>query len=151
MKVGITGTREGATISQLETIETLLSDWFQGAYRAVPAYEFHDGDCLGVDDQVHRLVEKNWPEVDTHGHPCNLPKQRAHNDFDVMYDIDRPLARNRTIVQTVDRMIAAPKEYDEQWRGSGTWATMRYTVNANKPLFVVWPDGTRETEWQSGG
>jgi len=38
-------------------------------------------------------------------------------------------------------MAATPKEKDEQWRGSGTWATIRYSKKKNKPLSVIHTDG----------
>lgn len=55
-----------------------------------------------------------------------------------------PLAfmdRNQAIVDESEFMIAAPLEFTEQKRG-GTWATVRMTRKAGKPLTIVWRDGT---------
>jgi len=49
------------------------------------------------------------------------------------------LVRNHDIVDAVDKMYAFPKEIEEQWRGSGTWATIRYAKKKKKSLMVSFP------------
>jgi hypothetical protein len=144
ISIGFTGTREGMTTEQwmraTEIFATICMD------RVV---EWHDGDCVGADEQIHGTAKNmSWIygfDLTMHGHPCNLDKFRANRDFDVLYPIKPPLARNRDIVAASDVMIAAPKEYDEVLRGSGTWATIRYSKGYPRPLVIVWPDAT--TTW----
>jgi hypothetical protein len=38
-------------------------------------------------------------------------------------------------------MIATPKGFTEEARG-GTWFTIRYARSKNKPLIIVYPDGS---------
>jgi hypothetical protein len=142
--VGFTGTRAGMTIVQMSA--------FFDLYRATGASEWHDGDCVGADDQAHRMVHgdrlisgSRVPVM--HGHPCNIDSQRAFNEFDVEHDVKAPLVRNRDIVDCSDVIYAAPKEYDEQMHGSGTWATMRYAVRRQKKLVAIWPDGTYQEDY----
>lgn len=137
MKVGFTGTREGMTVVQWEQFEHLVT-------QLEDLTEFHDGDCLGADTQAHATVRHLGYRPEMHGHPCNLYKYRSHNEYDVTYPVKAPLVRNRDIVRNVDLMFAAPKEFEEVMRGSGTWATIRYAKQAKVPLIVVFPDGTEE-------
>lgn len=78
-----------------------------------------------------------WAKVD----------ELLHEMFDVEeYEHEPYLARNREIVNASDLMIAAPFEYFEEMRGSGTWATIRYTQRRRKTLIIVWPNGPGVTE-----
>lgn len=138
MKVGFTGTRDGMTVVQWEQFEFLvgMTDNFE---------EWHDGDCVGADSQAHATVRRFlFPAIEMHGHPCNLAKWRAHNEYDVTYPITAPLRRNRQIVAAVDLMYAAPKEFEEVLRGSGTWATIRYAKLNKVSLVIIYPDGSVE-------
>jgi hypothetical protein len=137
MRVGFTGTREGMTIAQWEHFEYLVT------MRHVT--EWHDGDCLGADTQAHATIRRiAWPPIEMHGHPCNIFKWRAHNEYDVLHPVAPPLSRNRHIVGASDLMFATPKEYAEVFRGSGTWATIRYAKSREVPLTIIFPDGSEE-------
>lgn len=141
----ITGTREGMTIDQWAR----FGDEIGTRWDFTSPHEWHDGDCIGADTQAHNTVvnlKKMGAEITMHGHPCNLPNYRAHNEYDVEHPIEAPLVRNRTMVGVSDLVIAAPKEYDEVIRGSGTWATIRYARLKKKHLVIVWPDGTTTEE-----
>jgi hypothetical protein len=131
------------TIVQLQRFQTFV--------QAEAMSEFHDGDCVGADDQAHRLVDHyrylTKQKIKMHGHPCNIDAQRAWNEFDVEHQAKAPLQRNRDIVACSEVVYAAPKEFEEQMRGSGTWATMRYCVRQGVKLVVVWPDGTYEEDY----
>ena len=137
MRVGFTGTREGMTTIQWETFEYLVS--------MVGATEWHDGDCVGADTQAHATMRRQvFPAVRFVGWPCNLEKYRAHNEYDETHKVQAPLVRNRCIVRRAEIMFAAPKEFDEVFRGSGTWATIRYAKEQGTKLIIIYPDGSEE-------
>lgn len=154
VRVGFTGTRQGMTTSQWQTVEDLMTELFkgkQGTFAHNGLVEWHDGDCVGADDQAHGVAEKlqaearRWGEtIDLYGHPCNLNNYRAWNDFDFTAEVKAPLVRNRDIVNESDVMIAAPKEYENVDRGSGTWATIRYAWRRGVKTWLVWPNGEKE-------
>lgn len=146
--IGFTGTRDGMTIAQWRTLYHHLLTAFGGA----GPHEWHDGDCVGADEQAHGAVEQfnRWrPEsqaIRLIGHPMRPDTHRAHMEYDAIWTPESPLTRNRAIVNNSTKMFAAPKEYDELMRGSGTWATMRYAA-ARVPLIVCWPDGIWEANY----
>lgn len=145
-RLGVTATRVGMTTEQWMQMEAQMLQRFVGDNHP---NEFHDGDCIGGDDQafksVMRLKTAKTYEIETHGHPCNLhQKWRANNEHDVTHPIYPPLVRNRHIVNSVDWLLCAPQEYDEVMRGSGTWATIRYAHHTYTPHTIIWPDGQFE-------
>jgi hypothetical protein len=142
LRVGFTGSRAGMTTLQWAEFEGLFK--FLCVDRNI---WWHDGVCLGADEQAHKVVQKVATHgLQTIGHPCNLKKWQADLDYDQLRDERPPLVRNKKIVEQVDLMFAAPQEFDEVKIGSGTWATIRYTRRKKKPLIIVWPDGTTELE-----
>lgn len=145
INVGFTGSRKGMTLSQWKMFEHHFKSLCHD--RKV---QWHDGDCLGADNQAHKVVEKIFEKEKvvgtTIGHPCNIAHQRAYNDFDTTRLIYPPLVRNRHIVNASNVMFAAPYEYEEQLRGSGTWATIRYTRRKNVRLIIIWPNGSTDLE-----
>lgn len=149
VRIGITGTRSGMTIEQWRKVQQILTNLWKDRGSVNAWNEWHDGDCVGADEQGHGLVETLEHNgmvafVKLIGHPGKEWHNalRANRVFDKTLAVKPPLARNKDIVDSVDVMIAAPKQYDEQGKGSGTWATIRYANKVKKPLFTVWPDGT---------
>lgn len=134
MKIGFTGTRQGMTPAQIEQVKLWLP-------RGI---ELHDGDCIGADSQAFHLAKHQG--LRTVSHPPLNPKFQAKN----VHDMTRPpfdyTTRNHHIVDETQLLIATPKEYTEQWRGSGTWATIRYARNWNAPRVVIFPDGSLKAE-----
>jgi hypothetical protein len=146
--IGFTGTREGMTIAQWEAVDSVLDRFFE-----VPVVnEWHVGDCIGADQQACGLIYSLQAKyrIKTHGHIPNHNQFRAFCDYDVEHEPKQYLARNRDIVDASDLMIAAPYEYEEVGRGSGTWATIRYADRVDKPLIMVWPDGKMDEENGAG-
>lgn len=143
MRVGFTGTRKGMTLTQWMTVQDIMDQLFEENV----VNEWHDGDCIGADDQAHgsaRILRKDRGyNISLVGHPCNLSKMRAYNEFDRECDIKPPLVRNRDIVNETTIMLAAPHEYTEVKIGSGTWATIRH-AKEKRNLVIVWPDGSTE-------
>ena len=135
MRVGFTGTRGGMTGPQLLSLHRWLTD--------NPATEYHDGDCVGADDQFFRTCRyfAHAFAAKTHAHPCDIPSQRAFNHHDVLHDPEQPLVRNRDIVDAVDVMLACPAGMQEEQR-SGTWMTIRYARKQKRRIEIFWPDGT---------
>lgn len=137
--VGFTGTQRGLTALQAAALAALLATWPRGW--------FHHGDCIGADAQAHAIaLELGW-YVELH--PPTDPKKRA---FCKGATVVRPtlpyLVRNQNIVTASAVMIATPGEFEEQLR-SGTWSTVRRSRKAERPLALVYPDGTYVTErWQ---
>lgn len=138
MKVGFTGTRQGMTVDQYDTFVKTVERLYADAGLGVR--EWHDGDCIGADDEAHSYAE-NIPGVYVHIHPSNLSRQRAYNSSDFEYDEMTPLKRNEVIVNSVDVMIATPSGETEIPRGSGTWATIRYARKTKTRLIIIWPNG----------
>ena len=136
MKVGFTGTRQGMTDDQYATFIKVVDRLYTG----LDVREWHDGDCVGADDEAHNYVE-NFPGVYVHVHPSNLFRQRAYNSSDFEHAEMPPLTRNEIIVDSVDVMIATPSGETEIMRGSGTWATIRYARKTRTHLIIIWPNG----------
>ena len=149
---GFTGTRDGMTDAQDKKVRELIND--------LGGEEFHHGMDAGSDEQFHYIVLKKERGLITKldfvfyeagpriiGHPPLNKKHAMKLDetiistFFKIWPAKEYLDRNHDVVHESGLMLATPKEYDEVERGSGTWATIRYTIKMNKPLIVVWPDG----------
>jgi hypothetical protein len=101
---------------------------------------FHHGDCVGADVEAHKIALTRAHRVTVH--PPIDDSNRARLTSGTHWRVPKPyLVRNADIVSESDVMIACPFEADEQPRG-GTWATIRMTRKAGKPLALVLPDGT---------
>lgn len=133
--IGFTGTQKGMTVAQVRSVRLLLFK------RRVD--EVHHGMCIGADEQFHRLCA--GARIPIIGHPpINTSKMMQFDPFQFKQILEprEYLVRNHNIVDTVQLMIATPKGFDEERRGSGTWATIRYTRKIkSKVLIIVWPDG----------
>lgn len=139
MKVGFTGTQEGMTKQQRNSLLWLLDDVLEKPYT-----EAHHGDCIGADAEFHEIM-CDLTNAKIHIHPPSNKSKRAfkrlfRNEGDVMHPEKPYLQRNHDIVDAVDVMIATPKEKNEQMR-SGTWETIRYSWETHKRIFIIEPDG----------
>jgi hypothetical protein len=137
--IGFTGTQRGVTVAQqgviwlwLNKIEEPEHTWF------------HHGDCIGADHDFHRMVRRIGGNV--YLHPPDIDAKRAFCDYDTEEDPRPYLERNHRIVDSSELMIATPGESEEVLR-SGTWATIRYALKTNTPLWVINPDGSTITDW----
>jgi len=146
--IAFTGTRHGMTIDQWATADEIIRERFL----APGPHEFHDGDCVGADTQIHTAIDVfrllKELEVVMHGHPCNLTQWRAWNTYDIEHEVKPPLVRNRDMVDVADLVVAGPREYEEVLKGSGTWATIRYAKRNKKELIIVWPDGKWDFDYE---
>lgn len=135
MKIGFTGTRNGMTEKQLEAFRTYISD------RTIT--EFHHGDCIGADNQVHLIIERMVPKIKIFIHPPINSLYRAFLSGFKIYPAKNYLERNKDIVSETEFLIAAPKEYREKVR-SGTWSTIRYAKQYLRIVIIIYPDGILE-------
>ena len=139
MIVGFTGTRSGLTEAQRETLKRVLHiDW--SPVTSPPL--FIHGDCVGADAEAATLAyEMGYIVI---AHPSDIPAMTAHTLAHERHEPKPPLERNRDIVNECNMLVACPKGYNEE-RRSGTWSTIRYAQRVQRPLFIVWPDGTTNT------
>jgi len=138
MIIGFTGTREGMTSKQYQTVVRLLGE-------LKPDTVVH-GDCYGSDTDFHKICMKikggilgnNPPSIVIR--PSNL-STRAHNDgADIIHPEKAPLNRDLDIAQNCDKLIATPRQDTEVLR-SGTWTTIRYARRFGKVIYIVKTNG----------
>lgn len=124
------------TAQQLGALRDLLAEYEQ----IWKIESFHHGDCVGADAQAHITVRRVCIGARIVGHPPIKSTRRAFMACDSLWPPKDYLARNRDIVDGVDRMIAAPKGEVEELR-SGTWSTIRYARWLGRKLVILKPQG----------
>lgn len=136
MTLGFTGPSHGMTERQAVTVLRLFKD--------LPLTKLHHGLCVGADATAHLLAREAAAYVV--GHPPTDEKLTAKW---LICDERRPqfsyLVRNRHVVaEGIHGLIATPKSRNEpnNFRGNGTWTTIGYARQANRRIWLVWPDGT---------
>lgn len=136
--VTVTGTRRGATQHQLNG---LVSAW-----RKDRPDLMLNGSCKGVDAQASLeardlgILFELYPafEIGT--------ATRADIKGAVMvHPIQPPLVRNKIMVNRCELVYALPGEMHEVQR-SGTWHAIRYARSQDRPIVIIFPDGTRYEE-----
>lgn len=128
MKVGVTGTREGATGYQLAELRKVLAE--------LKGTEFHHGDCEGVDAQAAQVARELGYKI-----VCHPPQSEVLRAFVPADEYRLPagyLKRDRAIVDECDILLVVPLHEERQPTG-GTWYTHDYAVKTNKPYNVIWP------------
>jgi len=134
MKVGFTGTQEGLTIPQVQT----LIEVFEMVEQSTVISEFHHGDCIGADKMAALAAQDLGATIV--GHPPDNPSKRCFFESDEQRDEKPYLVRNHEIVDEVGMLIACPKGPSEELR-SGTWATVRYARKKKLDTVIIYPDG----------
>lgn len=127
VKVGITATQLGANESQLAQLRKVL--------QLFGATELHHGDCIGGDEQAHKIAKQLGLRVVIH--PPKNPNKRAFCDGDEILGEEDYLKRNRNIVDQTDCLIAMPK--GPEVLRSGTWSTVRYSRKKGKKRVIIYP------------
>lgn len=137
MRMTFTGTRSGMTPKQLSKV----MESFRSLRTASELQILIHGACHGADREAHKLV--------THRimYPCNTEQaiwaMAAKKDGDIVYPIiSDSIKRNHVMVDEGNVVVAAPATKTEIFRGSGTWATIRYARKCQKRLIICWHDGT---------
>ena len=133
MIIGFTGTRRGMTAQQTTSVYNFLEkfDSFIGLH----------GDCIGADKDFHGICQNLNMVI--HSRPCILTSQRAFTNAIIIAESEKPLDRNKKIVDDSTLMLACPGEFEEVLR-SGTWSTIRYAKKNKREIYIVFPDGTSE-------
>jgi hypothetical protein len=141
MKVGFTGTRADTTCEQFSALCRLVA--------GLPdVTEFHQGCCIGADSESLEVACEYAPKAKRVGHPPDKGALLSRASLDLCHEVRDPkpyLERNRAIVNETDVLVACPKG-PEEFRGSGTWATIRYGRKLGRHIYIVWPDGTTTEE-----
>lgn len=136
MKISFTGTREGMTSKQHDTVKRIIKD-------LQPDMVIH-GDCVGADEEFHNIIigirgfTGSTPVIRTL--PPSNEKYRANCNADIIDPPQDYLKRDRELAELCDRLIACPKESNERLR-SGTWSTVRYARIRGKIIYLVLPNG----------
>jgi hypothetical protein len=131
LAIGFTGTRHGMSELQKQIVLDLLVKY--------APREFHHGDCVGADVEASQLSYAAGCLI-----VCHPPIDESLRAFAAAHRVYPALsyfARNRNIVDWTGRMIACP--YDRSGKG-GTWYTINYARKKQKPLDIVYPDGSIE-------
>jgi len=141
--VGFTGTRFGANEVQLDVMRRVLGELVRGS-RADERFTAHHGDCVGADAQFHALArELGWSVLI---HPPVDDSERARCIGDETREPLTHMKRNKAIVTEAAFMLAVSYDMTEQEYG-GTWKTIRMARKAQKPLVIVFPDGSTQGTW----
>ena len=141
--LAFTGTRKGLTEPQRHALNTVCFALLGNSEDVA----IHGG-AEGADEHFDDVA---WFfHTRTEIYPCNndryvfwFKKMARDSRGRVIHGIEKPLVRNRIMVDHADLLIACPYEPEEQPRG-GTWATFRYALNRNKHITLILPDGTVE-------
>lgn len=146
LHIGITGSRDGITLAQIEAFVTELSMYDE--------VKVHHGDCVGVDEGIHKILldakKENPKVIEIYIHPPTDHKQRAfcqkkYETKEVLvhsFASEEYLKRNQMIVSSTKELWAFPSGPEKQ--RSGTWATIRFAKKTGTPVKLFWPDGRVE-------
>ncbi len=142
MKVGFTGSRKQMWCDQ----HRLLCQWLRDHLDEIS--EFRHGCCVGCDQEaVEAMTSIGYGRsIRIVGHPPSNQSMVSVQALDGSEHLEPRLPyllRNQKIVESVDILLACPKEDCEELR-SGTWATIRRAVKAGKPVVIFYPGGSVE-------
>lgn len=136
MRIGVTGTRKGATVGQRVQILDHLRYRKELADQLGLRLFLHHGDCVGVDVETAEIADSL--EIETICHPPVLDENRAfHQSTEILTPRDY-LERDRAIVDACDFLMVVPLENEISTRG-GTWYTYRYANKRNRDHAIFWP------------
>lgn len=130
----MSGSRVGITDEAISTLQEYINN--------NEIVEAHHGDCIGADAEFHDIVVSY--DIPVHIHPPDYGTYRAYKKGDTIYNRKPYLERNRSIVNSTDILLGFPNGNKNVIR-SGTWSTIRYAKKNNKPVMIVYPDGSFET------
>lgn len=135
--LGFSGTRKGMTPGQLTAVIVHVKE-LKPDLAVI-------GGCDGADDDFEDVCQQLGIPYEIRPSEAQIRQGKHWSGAMKVHPAPRgsPLIRNHHIVAQATHMIATPAERTEQWRGSGTWATIRYTKAAKKPLRIFYPEVTK--------
>jgi hypothetical protein len=128
MIFGFTGNRYGLSETQIKEILKIFEN-------EEGKIEVHHGDCVGADEQFHKLCEKNT-KIKIVIHPPSDNKLRAFCKSDYITEPKDYLKRNDDILKSCEILIACPIDENEILR-SGTWSTIRKARKSKKDIRIL--------------
>ena len=129
-RIGFTGTRGIYAINErrLRNLELILGELYDKGYNY-----FHHGDCIGADEEAHKIAKKIGYKIIIH--PPVSDKYRAYcKGASKTLPEGEYLERNKDIVNSVSIMLALPKDPGQEERRSGTWTAVRYAWKNMVPV-----------------
>lgn len=143
-----TGTRAGMSLGQRKEIRQMMTGSALMEMRRLSRI-LHGG-CIGADVEFHAILAAMHLLSRVEVYPSNMPDMvAALADDDLIAEVHPPMdpiERNKLMVMRAHSLLAAPREFREVVRGSGTWATVRAARRKGIPVLIVYPDGTRHLE-----
>ena len=133
--IGFTGTREGMSEHQKETLRQILT----AATLDGDAVVLHHGDCKGADADAHEIALAVGCGVVIHPPVKRIMRAYCQGAYHTLPPEDY-LERDRCIVDCTIGLIGAPKS-DKEERRSGTWYTIRYARKINKRVILLAREG----------
>lgn len=128
--LGFTGTRQHVPEDRLDNLYEAIGCLARGG-----AATLHHGMCFGMDEYGHGYATTH--ALRTHGWPSNIPGTTAPLRVTTLHTIEKPLVRNRAIVDASDLLIAVPMDPGNEELRSGTWATVRYARAKGIPILFI--------------
>lgn len=137
-RAGFSGTRRGMTAEQSATLRKVLRRLRTGC-----EVDFHHGDCVGADEQSHRIAgELGCKRI---VHPPTNNALRAFCKGEETRGPKEYHARNRDIVEEGDDLlIACPFSATDET--GGTWHAIHHARAKKVKINVINPDGTLTVE-----
>lgn len=147
LSYAMTGTQEGATNAQMLTLAELMMG---EGLSTVDMFYWHFGDCIGADQQAFDMVSDVFMFIAyTVAHPTNVEGKRAFCQATEIREPMESLGRNaRMAYLGHNGLFALPRTHYEILK-SGTWATVRTAAKLKRPIWIIYPDGSFTTEFES--
>jgi hypothetical protein len=147
-RLGYTGPEAGMSLEQKFQLTWKFRDFQSHATTGHNGHiEAVHGGCIGGDWEFDHLCQ--FFELDIIVFPAtNVPDYKCA-DLNSKYlkrthAVGAPaLARDKSMAKWCDFLVATPGEFVELQR-SGVWATVRYYIKEQKPVLIIFPDGSME-------
>ena len=144
INISFTGSRQGMTARQKETLEFILHHLTSEKYMLNRPEEinFHHGGAVGADEEAHDIVLK-IPHMFNIVRPVGEERwnywQNEKRGYRIVLDWkDDPLERNQDIVMAGNILFACPRTREEELR-SGTWHTIRFAKKKRRRCIILDP------------
>jgi len=135
MIIGFTGTKDGMTIEQKNEVRAMIATF--------EIDEYHHGDCVGSDEDFHDIIASLGFTLKLNIHPPLNDKYRAFCKGGYIFPRKDYIPRDDDIVDACDVLLAAPRGFIEELH-SGTWTTIRHAMKKEKPIIIIYPDGSKK-------